>query len=729
MLAIGVFLLALALRCVALQQTTNIGYMDLPLSDARIYADRAMGIAQGDWAGPASFVHAPLYAYLLAPFARVWGDGEGFTWLRAARGAQVVAGSLACALVVPMTLAWLGAIGGLAERRQRLIAALAGVGLAAYPAAVFYDLLIQKTTVDLFISVLLLWVMGWVFNRGLGVSVLGWALVGSLIGLFTLNRQNALALGVLIVAMPLWLAWLSSKHERTLNRSTQAIKRAMPAMAAGLLALIVVLTPWAARNKAVLGDWVISTPNLGQNLMMGNRADATGTYLPTVRGRGTAEYEQEVWVRVAERALGRTLTAREVSNYFRDQAIDWIRQHPRDWFNLTMRKLGMVFAAHEAPDTEDLYHYRGYSSLLRISDSLWHFGVLLPLAVLGVTLSLGSWRRLWPLYAWLAITAVTVAAFVVFGRYRFPMVPALMLFASLGAVQAFSLIRDGQFRRLLWPALASIAAAFAANQTSLGARSPQVLSFVNHAAVLADLGRSDEAFAEAERAIALDPTNADGYAMRASIALDAARFSDAQRDYRQAVQLDANFPGAWTGLGNARLALGQILPAIEAYERSLSLWPDDATTCAQLGAALAQLNEPDRAQQAIDRALQLDAGNAIALNNQAALMMLRGDAASAIAVLERAITADRSRIEPWLGLVVAKHNLGQTDASLAAAQAAWKAFPRDERAQKMYFEVLLRAQRFEEARDALTRIYERDPAAAWTLEAMRLLREAMPHLE
>jgi tetratricopeptide (TPR) repeat protein len=726
-----VFVVGLGVRWIALQQCSSIAYMQRPLSDARVYADRAMEIAAGDWAGPASFVHAPLYAYLLAPAAWLWGSDGGYGWLMPARSAQIALGALACALMVPMALAWIGHFRAPAEgdapgpaRRTLLIAAAAAMGLALYPPAVFYDLLIQKTTVDLLLSVVLLWLMGRLMGwpaRGVGrAGLIGWAGLGALIGLFTLNRQNALALAPLLVAMPCSLAFGAGARQ-----PKALIVRAAPAVAVGLVALVATLSPWMVRNRVVLGDWVISTPNLGQNLMMGNRSDATGTYLPTVRGRGSAEHEQDVWARIAERAVQRPLSAQEVSDYFRDHALDWIKENPAEWARLTVRKAMMLLGAREAPDTEDLYHYRAYSRVLRLGDSVWHFGALLPLGALGVLLSLRAWPRLWPLYAWLAIIAATVVAFVVFGRYRFPMVPVLMLFAAYGVVRSIMALRHGNARTLVWPALGCAATAVITQVGGSHPRAPQVMSYVNHAAALADLGRLDEALTEAERAVSLDPTNADGYAMRGSIALDALRWPDAARDFQQACDLDPSFPGAWTGLGNARLAMGQLMPALHAYERSLAIWPDDATTLAQLGAALAQLGELDRAKQAIERALALDPHSITALTNLGALRMAMGDPLRAIEALRQACELDRTRIEPRLGLVVALHSSGQNAAAIESAREAWQAFPTNERAQQLYFEVLLRAQRFDEAAAALRAIRDADPAAAWALEAERQLRAAL----
>ena len=57
-----VFVVALSLRLVYVDGISDMGFFNKPVSDAAVYYERASGIANGDWLGPASFVHAPLYA-------------------------------------------------------------------------------------------------------------------------------------------------------------------------------------------------------------------------------------------------------------------------------------------------------------------------------------------------------------------------------------------------------------------------------------------------------------------------------------------------------------------------------------------------------------------------------------------------------------------------------------------------------------------------------------------
>ena len=60
------------------------------------------------------------------------------------------------------------------------------------------------------------------------------------------------------------------------------------------------------------------------------------------------------------------------------------------------------------------------------------FGVVFGLAAFGVCMTAGDWRRLWFLYAIAFTYTASIVLFYVFARYRFPLVPMLILLAAGG---------------------------------------------------------------------------------------------------------------------------------------------------------------------------------------------------------------------------------------------------------------------------------------------------------
>jgi len=615
-----VFVLALAVRLLYLYQIREVGFVGQPASDAFVFVERARGIAAGDWLGPADFVHAPLYAYLLGVIRLLGGE----VW--APRVVQCLFGAAACALLVLIG-------GGLVGRRSGVVA---GVLLAVYPPAIFFDGLIQKTSLALLLSVLLLW---WLLHDPPPRRWWRPAVAGLTLGLLALTRQNALALTPLVLA---WL-WLSASGASSGVRARRVVACAMT--------LAATLLPWALRNRAVIGDFVLTTPNLGQNFAMGNFGGATGTYYEFQRGTGRAEVEQEAWTRTVERSLGRTPTPQEVSDHYLDQALAWIRGNPGAWLRLMAKKWLMAWNAYEAFDTEDYYLYRERSSILGMLDRVFHFGVLAPLAAAGVVLTWRRWRELWLLYGWLVITALAVAVFVVFARYRFPLIPVLILLAAMALDEGWRRLRERRGRSLWGAAVALVAAAVLTNRTIDHPRCPDAVSYTNHALVLRRARRYDDALAELRRALAVSPDHVNANLVTCNTLSEMGRHGEALPFCQRVCSLAPGYSPGYRGLGDVFLGLRQMDGALEMYQRALAADPDDYRARSMLASAYARLGRIGRAVQLFDQVLAVAPDYPEAHVNLGNTYLLVGRFDDAAAAYRRALELDPDLLD-------ALHNLG-----------------------------------------------------------------------
>ena len=112
----------------------------------------------------------------------------------------------------------------------------------------------------------------------------------------------------------------------------------------------------------------------------------------------------------------------------------FIRSEPTSWLKLLGRKNALLWNRTEMLDTESQESHAEWSTVLRIAGHAGHFGVLVPLALLGVLVT-WPWRdRLWVLYGIAMAYAASVVTFYVFARYRYPLVPFPVLFAAAGLV-------------------------------------------------------------------------------------------------------------------------------------------------------------------------------------------------------------------------------------------------------------------------------------------------------
>jgi 4-amino-4-deoxy-L-arabinose transferase-like glycosyltransferase len=411
LLLTGIGALALTLRLIHIRALAAEPVFGVLLGDAQRYVEWAREIAAGNWIGTGAFYQAPLYPYAVAALFSLSGES-----LDAIRVAQALAGAAACVLV---------AVAGHAFFEWR-VGVLAGLALALYPPAIFFDGHIQKSSLDLLLMAAML---ATVANYQIDGRTRWLVALGVALGLFTLNRENARAL------FPLLAAWL------LLWRRDLTIAPRARLVGVFTLATLLPIAPVALRNYVVSGELLISTSQLGSNFYIGNHAGASGVYEPLLPDRGTVEYEQQDAMRLASEAAGRPLSAGEVSDYWLGRALDEIRGDVGGWMRLMARKALLAVNTVEAADTESLAFHADHSRLLRVLTPLT-FGLWLSIAVVGIALTAREWRRLAVLYGIGLVFLMSIVVFFVLARYRHPVVAVVMLFAAAGIVGAAGAWRE-----------------------------------------------------------------------------------------------------------------------------------------------------------------------------------------------------------------------------------------------------------------------------------------------
>ena len=271
---------ALLLRLAHLAEIVDTPMVAVLLGDARVYDGWARQIASGEWLGTQVFYQAPLYPYVLGVFYSVAGPTAV-----GARALQAVFGSAACVLL---------AVAGRQFFNAR-VGVVAGAMLACYPAAIFFDSVLQKSSLDLLLMTLLLALAG-AFLGGRRVRWL--AAAGATLGLFMLSRENTRVL------YPVVAGWLLLAFEGAPWRQR------LRWLAVFTFAAAAVLAPVAARNYHVGGELLVSTSQAGPNFYIGNHAGARGSYESLLPDRGDPAYERDDATRLAEQAAGRSLSAK-----------------------------------------------------------------------------------------------------------------------------------------------------------------------------------------------------------------------------------------------------------------------------------------------------------------------------------------------------------------------------------------------------------------------------------
>lgn len=593
-------------RLIHLWQIQDAPFFSVLFGDAHAYDAWARRIAGGDWIGSQVFYQAPLYPYFIGVVYAVVGR-DLFTL----RLVQAAIGSASCVLLG--LAAW-----RLYSQRAGLIA---GLGLALYAPAIFFDGLIQKTILDVALLCLSLWWLSGLVHEPRDAR--RWAALGVAMGALTLTRENAIALVAVVV---IWAILASSLRTALIFA----------------VAVAAVLAPVAIRNYAVGGGFYLTTSQFGPNFYIGNNPSSDGTYASLRFGRGAPEYERQDATELAQRATGRSLSPAEVSGYWTGRAVAFITTQPGAWLRLMVRKFQLLWNASEMLDTESQETYAEHSFLLRATGWFTHFGLLVPLAIFGVIVGWPACRRAWVFLAMAAVYAAGLATPLEWIRSTPPTRRAVA-----GAALAVALVFTN------WPLLSS-------------ARM-RAITETNLAAALQGEGRLDEAVTHYRRALEWQSEHAPalnnlGTALRAQGKLD-----EAVATYERALSANASYPDAHYNLANALLERREPERAAQHFEIALHTIPDSVETRNNMGIALMDQRKYDEAIASFRAALQIDPTSTKTLRNLATALDARGHIDEAVETLQHAIAIDPKDES-------ALYDLGSTMLEVAQHEAAIDAF-------------------------------------------------------
>ena len=483
-----IFILAFVVRLLHTKFIEAAPFASYKIGDSSKYDLWAQEIANGNWLGTEVFYQAPLYPYFLATIYTCLGNS-----IATVRMVQMFLGAAACVFM-------LNAVTNLFDRKAGVVA---GVLMAIYAPSIFLESLIQKSILDVFLLSALLWLV----SKTLKSNRLRWWLwTGLTTGMLCLTRENAL---VVIPVLGLWAAFRSTSVSNVDGQLQKPSFGERGKTCAALFAgVIIALGPVAFRNYVVGGEFHVTTSQMGPNFYIGNNPKADGTYTPLKTGRGDAKFERTDAVEIAQAELGRKLSPKEVSDFYMAKSFAFISAQPTKWLRLMGRKTLLTFNATELVDTEDQYTHAIWSPVLSLLNFCLHFGVLVPLGFIGIWLTRQRRADVWWAYLMVGAFTASVIGFFVFGRYRFPMVPLLMLFAAPAIVHLFEMVREQGNASLVRFAPAFLLLFMFCNLPIVNTRLAQAITYSNfgvQALIRSDVAQAEEFFIESLRLQPINP--------------------------------------------------------------------------------------------------------------------------------------------------------------------------------------------------------------------------------
>jgi tetratricopeptide (TPR) repeat protein len=350
------------------------------------------------------------------------------------------------------------------------------------------------------------------------------------------------------------------------------------------------------------------------NFYIGNHAGADGTYQPIVPGKQIPELERKEPARVAEQALGRRLSAGEVSRYWLDQGLGWARRHPGDFLRLQLHKLRLFWSWYELPDAVDYYYVKTLSPTLRLP--LLEFGGAVILALAGLFLARRRLGDFAPALLFALGWMVSTVIFFLFSRYRLPAVPALLI---LGGVTLGEIPAVWRRRRRDGIVLATVCLVAFLLPRLAGFEPRMDLVHYNLGRLYEEQGDLQEAQAEYQAAFALNPHDFLACLNLGNLAARQRDWLTALRFYQRAEALEPRSDDVQSNLGGAWLAAGDLAQAEEHLGRALALNPRNVPALQNKTLLLARRGDLAGARELNRRLLEIDPGNPAGLRLKARL--------------------------------------------------------------------------------------------------------------
>jgi tetratricopeptide (TPR) repeat protein len=587
-LVVGV--VAVVVRLVYIFECSRSPDFLVPMVDEKWHWEWALQIVDKSFWGEGAYFRAPLYPYFLALLATV--TGKSILWAK-------VLQSLLCFGTAIFVFR-------LAERLSGRTAAIASsLAYAFYGTLIFYETMFL-------VEVLFLFFATWGMYRFVAcfdsTSLRSWLFTGVLLGLAAITRPNVL------IAIPFLALWMYLRSRGVPSLLRRAVRPAVLVAGVGLTIL-----PITVRNIAVTGEFILISSQGGINLYLGNNPSADGLtmLMPEVALDESVSWRQFgiVTTAAAEKATGRMLSESEVSAFWTSRALDFIRHSPGAFLSLVWRKCVYLVNGFENSDNLDIYYQRNrsllYSLLVWSGIIYFPFGLLLPLAIVGVYACRHDSARFAPLYIYIVAYTPSIVLFLVTARHRLSLLPFLIVVAAAGVVALVRSWRALRMPQIVAASLLLVVPLLVVNRTyyELGRGGEFQVHFNNGIATekLGDLAGAEKEYllADAEYAYSAPLANNLAY-----VQFRQGKKAEAEANYLRAIRLQPGYAPAYHNYALLQQNNGRPDSALTLYRAALDRFdaqtasPDEvAQTLLNMAEVQEGLGDTAGAATTFDRAL------------------------------------------------------------------------------------------------------------------------------
>ena len=479
-----IFLVAIGIRFANLVFINDNPYFNNPVMDEFYHDDWADEIAQGNLFDRAPFYRAPAYPVFLGLQYSIIGS-DLFT----ARFINSIIGSLNCILVYLLA--------GILFNRKTAI--LAGITACFYGMLIYYDASILSVPLEIFLTlcgvIVLLLAMdtekAWM-----------WFLCGIIFAFGIITRPT------IAIFLPVVLILALNKCDKCKSKFSPLISVILGCLSP---ISVVYIINCIQGDSAVIVAW-----NGGINFYLGNNEMANGwsATSPLLRGAWFSGYQDAVTI--AEEASGHSLSYAGVSNYWMKQGLSYITGDLISWVSLMFKKSYYLISNVEIPNNQSIDYIRNLSFIMRIP--LFKYGVVFSLALPGMIFASsvsgkGKLRgKLLITKSFVLIYGFAVVLFFVNARYRMPIIPFLISFASYSVFEVVkSFMGNNWMVFLKFTGTASAAAFLSFSSFTSGDFSTSSQMHYSLGNQYFSQGELSRAISEYEMSVQIAPANLDAW--------------------------------------------------------------------------------------------------------------------------------------------------------------------------------------------------------------------------
>jgi tetratricopeptide (TPR) repeat protein len=614
-----------------------------PMLDSEVFDRMAQQIAGGGLQDNGVFFMGPLYPLFLALIYSVFGHNLLIVTI-----IQAILGSVSCVLIFLIAR----------ELFNKWTAVIAAGIAVLYGMFIRYDGLILIASLSVFINVLFIYLLILFRKKPKIVTIF---LAGILLGLSIIARPN------IAVIIPFVLLWLILERKNIIKT-----KKYFAKIGSFFLFFMIgtglCVAPITLRNYIAGNDVVLVTASGGINFYIGNSPEATGRYISPFKEDSTADELQSDSTAIAEKELDRQLKPSEVSQYWSDRAVKFIVANPLKYIKLELTKLLYILNAYEVPVNSDSDFFKQYSFVQRLP--LFGYGLIAPLALLGMVLCLREWRKYFLLYAVIVVYTAALMLIFVLSHYRIAMVPFIIIFSGYAVAWMIDQLKKQAWIRIIPYLVVLVIFTVVVNWDLKIKNTNYYVEYCNLGYLMEKTGQYDAAIKACNHSIALEPDYAVAHNNLANALHKAGMSKTALAEYNKAIKLRPDYAEAFHNLGNTYMDLGNMDKALENYQKSLNYNPNNADTYNLIAMIYINRNELDPAFKVLSDSLYIQEENPFTHNMIGFIYTKQNQLEKAIDSFARALEIDPNFAEAYTNLGVVYEKLGNKEKAIECRERA-----------------------------------------------------------